>query len=189
MEHPIHFCYLSIFLRWQGDVRCVGPFPRNYESYERTLRDIRSKRFGPSPTTVREIEVAFTRREVFSDLGISRAGGTIYNGVQIEDGFSNCIFSSPQSILLAKQNLETDERFFLMDVTFRVTPREEFQQVLIIYIKYGIKVRTNHVKNERKFIENKIMIKTIFHFLDLPVSMDPNDKTNDWSLYGRIEFC
>lgn len=101
---------------------------------------MRKTRYGKSPTTPKEIETEFAKEEIYNDLGQSLAGGAIYNGIQIEDNFSNCIFSSPHSILLAKESLEPHERFFLMDGTFRVTPRGEFQQVLIIYIKYGIKV-------------------------------------------------
>lgn len=157
------------FLRWVKDPKCKGPFPKNYEKYERTLRDVRKTRFGKSPTTPREIELEFQKPEIFNDLGQSLAGGIIYNGIQIEEGFSNCIFSSPQSILLVKESLEPEERFFLMDATFRITPRGEFQQVLIIYIKYGIKVRINYSTEKltiEVLTESFICNNRIFVFVD-----------------------
>lgn len=135
---------IIILNRWTQDDKCKGPFPKNYESYERTLRDLRKTRFGKSPNTPYEIIEEFRKPEIAKTLGESlyNQSGSIFNGVQIENEFSNCIFSSPHSILLVKNNLETNERFFLMDATFRITPRGSFQQVLIIYIKFGIKVRS-----------------------------------------------
>lgn len=125
-------------------MKCVGPFPNNFEKYERTLRDLRKTRFGKSPNTPQEIQEEFLKPEIMNCLGKSLYGesGPIYNGTQINSGYANCIFSSPHSISLVKNNLEPNERFFVMDATFRITPRGTFQQVLIIYVKYGIKVCT-----------------------------------------------
>lgn len=139
----IYYDRLHIFHRWNEDVKCQGPFPKKFEKCERTLQDLRKTRFGASPKTPHEIEIEFRKPEILNSLGQSlyRESGRIFNTIQIEDGFANCIFSSPHSIELAKANMKTHERFFLMDATFRITPRGTFQQVLIIHIKYGIKVR------------------------------------------------
>lgn len=137
---------MFIIYRWTQDEKCIGPFPKNFEKYERTLRDLRKTRFGKSPNTPQEIEEEFRKQEILNSLGRSlyRDSGAIFNIVQIQPGYSNCVFSSPHSISLVKANLETKERFFLMDATFRITPRGTFQQVLIIHIKYGIKVRLTY---------------------------------------------
>lgn len=135
------------FFRWVKDPKCKGSFPKNFENYERTLRELRKTRYGKSPVTPNEIKIELSKPEIFNDLGQSLLGGKTYNGIQIEDSYCNCIFSSPKSIALIKEHLEPHEHFFLMDGTFRVTPRGEFQQVFIIYIKYGIKVRI--IINER----------------------------------------
>lgn len=129
--------------RWNEDEKCEGPFPKNFEKYERTLRDIRKTKFGKSPNTPQEIDREFKKPEIFNSLGRSlyRDSGALFNVIQIQSSYSNCIFSSPHSISLVKSNLNTNERFFLMDATFRITPRGTFQQVLIIHVKYGIKVR------------------------------------------------
>lgn len=104
---------------------------------------MRKTRFGKSPNTPHEVNDEFSKPEILNCLGKSlyNESGNIYNGIQIETGYSNCIFSSPYAISLVKEKLEIHERFFLMDATFRITPRGAFQQVLIIYIKFGIKVR------------------------------------------------
>lgn len=134
--------------RWTQDDKCVGPFPSNFEKYERTLRDLRKTRFGKSPNTPHEIEKEFKKPDVLNSLGRSlyHESGLIYNGIQIEHNFSNCIFSSPHCISLVKKNLNTNERFFLMDATFRITPRGVYEQVLILHIKFGLKVSRNRIR-------------------------------------------
>lgn len=47
------------YLRWHKNASCTGPFPKNYESVERTLRDLRRKKYSKSPKTVEEIENGF----------------------------------------------------------------------------------------------------------------------------------
>lgn len=140
----IYYVRFSKLNRWTQDIKCVGPFPKNFETYERTLRDLRKTRFGKSPSTPQEIDEEFRKPEFLFSLGKSlyRESGPIYSGIQIEAGYSNTIFSSPHSISLVKKHLKTNERFYLMDATFSITPRDMFQQVLIIHIKYGIKVRS-----------------------------------------------
>lgn len=79
---------------------------------------------------------------MYEDLGLSlhHERGKFFNVVQITDEFENCIFSSSKSISLILENTEETSRFFLMDATFRITPRGIFQQVLILHFQYGIKV-------------------------------------------------
>lgn len=137
--------FFVTFCRWSQDVKCVGPFPKHFETYERTLRDLRRTRFGKSPTTPLEIEAEFKKTEILNSLGKSmyKDSGMVYNGMQISDDYANIIFSSPHSIGLVKEHLnKPKERFYLMDATFSITPRGIFQQVLIIHVRYGIKVRT-----------------------------------------------
>lgn len=128
--------------RWNNDPLCTGPFPSNFESVERTLRDLRKSKYGRSPVTPEEIAIEFQKDNVLRDLGTSlqRDKGPLYNATQIGDNYSNCIFSSAKSISLVKDHLEVRERFFMMDGTFRITPRGVFQQVLVIYIHFGSKV-------------------------------------------------
>lgn len=106
------------------------------------MRNHRKTKYGKSPNTLEVIEREFKKASVFQDLGLSRhhEHGVLYNGIDIAKDYCNCFFSSAKAIQLVKDNLEPDERFYLMDGTFRITPHGEFQQVLIIHVEYGIKV-------------------------------------------------
>lgn len=103
---------------------------------------MRKKRHGASPQSFDEIAKEFNKSEVMNDIGKSLYGskGALYNGIIIEKEFCNCFFSSEHSISLLKTNVPEHERFFVMDGTFRSSPRIGFQQNLIIYTQFGIKV-------------------------------------------------
>lgn len=106
------------------------------------MEDWRKAKYGKAPTSAKGIADTFQKPEIFEVLGKSlhRERGTFYNCSQIHEKYSNCIFSSPKSIQLIKDNTDETDRFFLMDATFSITPRGEFQQVLIIYVQFGEKV-------------------------------------------------
>lgn len=120
----------------------MGPFPHSFDHYARTLRDCRKSRFGRSPLSAMEIKTAFDNAIIRNDLGCSLFGQNepLYNDILIEKDFTNCVFSSAKSIALIKEFVEPHERFFLMDATFRVTPIGDFEQVLVLYVQFGIKV-------------------------------------------------
>lgn len=89
-----------------------------------------------------EIQLAFNDPNLRNDLGCSLFGRreALYNDIIIEKDFTNCIFSSAKSIALVKEFIEPYKRFFVMDATFRVTPIGDFDQVLVLYVQFGIKV-------------------------------------------------
>lgn len=89
-----------------------------------------------------EIQSAFNNSMLHDDLGCSlfEKREPLYNDIIIEKDFTNCIFSSAKSIALVKEFIEPQERFFVMDATFRVTPIGDFEQVLVLYVQFGIKV-------------------------------------------------
>lgn len=133
--------------RWKSDTKIAGPFPHSFEHYARTLRDCRKTRFGKSPVSAIEIQTAFQNQELRDDLGTSLFGKReqLFNEIVIEKDFSNCFFSSAKSIALVKEFMEPHERFFVMDATFRVTPIGEFEQVLVLYVQFGIKVKSQFI--------------------------------------------
>lgn len=139
------YVFHIVRIRWHNDPLCSGPFPKNYENVEKTLRDLRRTKYGKSPSTAQEIQDAFKTEFVKEGLGKSLYGkrGALFNHIQIENNFSNCIFSSPSSIALIKKCMDTQERFFVMDGTFRITPNGIFNQVLVIYVRFGLKVKLN----------------------------------------------
>lgn len=102
----------------------------------------RKKKYGKSPTTAEEIQKEMSKPKIFDDLGLSlhREKGVLYDTIDIQPDYVNCFFSSKKSIELIKENVEEKDRFFLMDGTFKITPKGFFQQVLIIYVQFGIRV-------------------------------------------------
>lgn len=157
-------------------------------SYERTLRDIRKKRFPKSPTTPQEIEIGFSKPEIMNDLGQSIVGGRICNGTQIADSYSNVIFSSPKAIRLIKRHLKPKDRFHLMDATLSIAPRGTYQQVLILHVKYGIKVRFSC--RNLLFVESLIILfffhkKYFICISDLFISLGFDDPENNWCVRSK----
>lgn len=133
--------FLISFCRWQNDPLCDGPFPKTFNEVKRTLENCRKQKYGKPPTNCEEILREFQREEIFESLGRSRhkERGVFFNTVQIGADFENCIFSSAKSIALIEENIDIKDRFFVMDATFRVTPRGKFKQLLILHAKLGKK--------------------------------------------------
>lgn len=129
------------FHSWQNDPLCDGPFPKTFDEVKRTLENCRKQKYGKAPTNCEEILREFQRQEIFTSLGHSlhKDRGVLFNTVQKGSTFENCIFSSAKSIALIKDNVDTKDRFFAMDATFRVTPRGKFKQLLIIHARFGKK--------------------------------------------------
>lgn len=105
------------------------------------MENCRKQKYGKAPTNCEEIKREFEKVEVFEALGRSDhvERGVLFNTVQIEDEFQNCIFSSAKSIALIKENVAIEDRFFVMDATFRSTARGNFMQQLILHAQYGKK--------------------------------------------------
>lgn len=115
----------------------------------KTLSNWRNEKYQTSPKTIEDIRKAFETPSTLNDLGTSlhRDHGLIYNHVHKENDFSYCVLSSPKAIELMNNEFEEDERFYLIDGTFRITPMcKIFKQVLIIYGQFGLKVKIIHIK-------------------------------------------
>lgn len=131
--------------RWKNDTKCTGPFPDDYSKVEKTLKDIRKEKYDSSPNSLSEIKTAFENPVILKDLGTSLhyQHGQMFNTVHEEADFGFCIFPSPKSVNLIEEQVDLNERFFLIDGTFKITPMcNIFKQVLIIHAQFGIKVCT-----------------------------------------------
>lgn len=106
------------------------------------MKNWRSSKYAKYPRTAEEIEKAFQTPHIMDDLGTSlhHTKQALFNTIQKGNGYENLIFSSAASIQLIKDNTTADERLFLMDATFKITPNSIFKQVLVIYVQFGIKV-------------------------------------------------
>lgn len=131
-----------ILFRWQKDSLCNGPYPKTFDEFRKTLCSIRKTRYGKVPTNGREILAEFKKENVLKDYGFSilKDHGKLLNDVIITEKFENCIFSSEKSISLIKENVPEEKRFFILDGTFYITPKGVWQQVLILYAIFGLKV-------------------------------------------------
>lgn len=104
----------------------------------------KKEKYETSPQTCEEIKKAFENPATLKDLGTSlhKDHGLIFNHVHQEKEFSYCILSSPKSIQIMNEELEEQERFYLIDGTFSITPISKvFKQVLVIHGQFGLKVR------------------------------------------------
>lgn len=129
--------------RWNEDPKTNGPFPFEQSTITKSLKNLRKARYKSSPNSIEEIRNAFNDPVILKDLGTSlhKEKGLIYNHTHEERDFAYTVFSSPKSIQLILNNLEPEERFYLVDGTFRITPMSGvFKQVLIIHAQFGIKV-------------------------------------------------
>lgn len=128
---------------WQKDPLCKkSEYPRTFNEFKKTLTNIRSQKYGKSPTNGREVLLEFQKESVRNEYGYSllQDHGPFFNDVIINDKFENCIFSSRKSIDLILENTLESERFFILDGTFRITAKGVWQQTLILHINFGIKV-------------------------------------------------
>lgn len=111
---------------------------------EKTLTNLKREKYESSPGSIEEIRKAFDNPDILNDLGSSkdREKGILYKYAHEEKKFSYCVLQSPKSIELILDNLKLpNERFFLIDGTFQITPMSSvFKQVLIIHAQFGIKV-------------------------------------------------
>lgn len=138
---------LKYIFSWQNDPLCNGePYPKVYREIKRTLYDYRGSRFGSSPTNGTEILESFENHELYEEIAYSKLKNEneekiqFFNDVIITDQFENCVFSSNACVSMIKEYVEVKERFFIVDGTFRITPKGVWQQVLILHVNFGMKV-------------------------------------------------
>lgn len=133
----------SILIRWQNDSLCNGkPYPKVFDEIRKTLGEIKNRRFGKAPVNGKQVIEEFKKPTVMDAFGYSQLQdhGRIFNDVIISERFEYCVFSSAKSIALILENTEESERVFILDGTFRITPKGIWEQTLILQINFGIKV-------------------------------------------------
>lgn len=132
--------------RWNSDPKHDGVFPVKLATVEKTLTNLKREKYEASPNSIDEIRKAFENPDTLRDLGTSkeREKRILFKYAHEEENFSYCVLHSPKSIDLILDNLTPEERFFLIDGTFKITPMSSvFKQVLIIHAQFGIKVSSN----------------------------------------------
>lgn len=133
----------EISFRWQKDPMCTGSYPKTYDELKKTISNHRTNRFGKAPINGTEILEKFEKEQILKDYGFSllQERGRLFNDVIITDQYENVIFSSAKCIALIVENVPQNKRFFIVDGTFRITPKGVWQQTLILHAYFGEKVR------------------------------------------------
>lgn len=137
---------------WQKDELCNGtPYPKLFSEFKKTLSNLRAQKYGNAPTNGKEIMEQIEKKS-FTDLEYSLVRDKegklqkLLNDVVITDKFEYCVFSSPKTLSLIKEFTTEDQRFFILDGTFSITPKGVWQQILILQINFGLKVSKLNLK-------------------------------------------
>lgn len=149
--------YLIVQFRWNDDPLCDGPFPIDFKRIAKTLTNWKKEKYVTSPKNCEEIKKAFENPATLRDLGTSlhKDHGLIFNHIHEQEEFSYCVLSSPKSIQIMNDDLDKDERFYLIDGTFYITPMcSVFKQSLIIHGQFGLKVSEKHPNLSHFYIIN-----------------------------------
>lgn len=103
---------------------------------ERNLRRLKNVPYPSMPKTPAEIRNAFKDPLTIVEFGYNlRDTHPFYiNTVEINSSSAFTLFASHQVISIIEQNIQ--DRNFLMDGTFAVTPMGDYYQLLVIYIEY-----------------------------------------------------
>lgn len=86
---------------------------------------------------------AFRNEDIFNEYGRSRyiPNAPFFRHVfDASDDFAYCIFASQAIMDLITTNISVKDRKYLIDGTFNVVPKGEFNQLLIIHVEYIGKV-------------------------------------------------
>lgn len=129
------------------------------------MSNLRGQKYGHAPTNGKEIREQIEKNSL-TDLEYSLVRDKegklqkFLNDVVITDKFEYCVFSSPTTISLIKEFTTEDQRFFILDGTFSITPKGVWQQILILQINFGLKVS----KLILKYLNRDLEILLMFFF-------------------------
>lgn len=117
-----------------------------FKSVEDTLQRIKNKQYPEIPKSCKEIEEVLKKPETFENFGHTLTKkNQLYIGSEVNDKFSFHVFASISVIEFIKENISVDQRFYLIDGTFKIVPRK-LSQLLIISIEFK-----NDVSKKPKF--------------------------------------
>lgn len=104
---------------------------------DRNLRRLKNTPFPKLPTNADEIKSAFKKPEILEQYGFNLRGSERFYVDTITDTQSAfTVFASTEAIRLTVEHIPPNERRYLLDATFDVTPIGGFYQLLIVYIEF-----------------------------------------------------
>lgn len=113
-----------------------------YQRKERQLNRIKNVTYPKAPQSCAEVIEAFKSQQIMNKYGFNLRGTEpLYAGGVSARTFAFCLFASAESISLVAAKIPPGKRNYLMDATFKIVPRGQFSQLLIIHIQWNGNVR------------------------------------------------
>lgn len=127
--------------------RKLGESKLRVGSMKRNIGRLTNKKKRPKNVeTPALIAEEFQNAETMNNFGLNlRKNEIFYIDTIVEPQFAFTIFASHQIINLTKNHIPVNDRRYMMDGTFDVTPLGSYYQLLIIYIEYKNDVCFNNL--------------------------------------------
>lgn len=151
-----NFCILNLR-------RELGESKLRFDSMKKTIARRTSKNYPRNVKSAEAIAVEFKNPKTFNEFGLNlRKTEPFYIGtVEVPSKYSFTVFASKQVMSLIDRHI-SDDRHYMMDGTFDVTPLGCYYQLLVIHIEYQ-----NDVSHAFQQLRAKALISTLGKKLDL----------------------
>lgn len=104
---------------------------------ERNLRRLKDQPYPKAPHNAHEIIDAYTDEKILSNFAYNLSNtDKLYIDTITTNTYCFTLFASMENIKLVDANIPPNMRNYSMDATFKIVPKSEFKQLLIIYIEY-----------------------------------------------------
>lgn len=101
------------------------------------MRRIKNLECPRAPNTCEEVINLFRSEAVMAKYDFNLRGSQrFYIGGEAMEGHDFILFASMDAIKLVQDHIAPSQRNYLMDGTFKIVPRGEFRQLLIIHIEW-----------------------------------------------------
>lgn len=130
----------------------------------RNLRRYTNNKYPSKPNTVAQIKTAYNDQDTMQQYGsnVRKTHPFYVNTAETEFGSAFTIFASYEVIHMVKEHIPPEQRRYLIDDTFDVTPPGCFSQLLIIAIEYKNDVCIDFIFYKSNFI--RIRMKYCFKY-------------------------
>lgn len=107
-----------------------------FSKMQRHLRRIKCEKMPKAPQSPQDFIKLFKNSTILNEFGMCESNDKekFYQTTVTEDDFSYTLFLSTPITKLINDNINCDDRHYLMDATFAVVPACGYKQLLIIHI-------------------------------------------------------
>lgn len=118
-----------------------GESKLKFNKIKRQLARWKSKIYPSKPSSQEDIPIILEKPDVYENYGQTmNKAHRLFVGSEVKKNYAFHVFASYAVIDLIKEHISPNERFYLMDGTFKIVPRG-CNQLLIISIEYKNDVR------------------------------------------------